>query len=589
GYTYEWRRGGETAVLQSTKTASNIPAGDYEVTITDKNGCSITKQVSIIDAIEAFISSRSVCEDDGNEDAIRTSYFQVEDLSAHGGVGPYTYSWDFGSGATNQIRSGVGEHTVYYSAIGNKTISLTVTDSQGKSFTATQVLYVGKCYEPCGKSENFSFNPDNIYIGDSNGNPVNTKDVIDCNTTINKYIFIKVDKSANAYNPYIELVYTISNSLTSTTNTYYENDCKSGPDIDDDPNDNKDNLVGDYIKLTSNPINFVCGDNLNVESFYITWTNVSKKKCGQNNNAFCYSTNEPVVVPTPLKAEATSTPLSCKGSSSGSISVKASGGYAPYGFNLTGTNDSYGNSSNFNNLDAGDYTIYVKDSRGNTTTTQVTVTEPSSSVTATTSVENPTCFGDLGSATVTGEGGTPFTTGEPYHYLWNDATEQTTATATGLTPGDYTVTVIDANGCQTIGSVTIAQPVELTQAQAGEDQIFNCGTNSTRLEANVPETGNGQWSITSGSGATIEDPSDPTSAFSGPAGTYVLRWTISNDDNTCSNYDEVSITFKDDCSTLDFDGIDDYILFTDDYGLSSGKFSIEAWVKPNSITGTQTV
>ncbi len=34
-----------------------------------------------------------------------------------------------------------------------------------------------------------------------------------------------------------------------------------------------------------------------------------------------------------------------------------------------------------------------------------------------------------------------------YTYLWDDASAQTTATAVGLSPGDYTVTVTDANGC----------------------------------------------------------------------------------------------------------------------------------------------
>ena len=41
-----------------------------------------------------------------------------------------------------------------------------------------------------------------------------------------------------------------------------------------------------------------------------------------------------------------------------------------------------------------------------------------------------------------------------------DASGQTTATAVGLSPGDYTVTVTDANGCTitTTPAVTITQP-----------------------------------------------------------------------------------------------------------------------------------
>jgi hypothetical protein len=55
-----------------------------------------------------------------------------------------------------------------------------------------------------------------------------------------------------------------------------------------------------------------------------------------------------------------------------------------------------------------------------------------------------------GGATATVSGGVA-----PYTYLWNDPNMQTTATATDLAPGDYTVIVTDANGCTTEGTVTV--------------------------------------------------------------------------------------------------------------------------------------
>src|SRR5690606_29215329 len=114
-------------------------------------------------------------------------------------------------------------------------------------------------------------------------------------------------------------------------------------------------------------------------------------------------------------------------------------------------------------------------------------------------------------ATVIARGGTPFTQSETYTYLWNDASEQITATATGLTAGNYTVTVIDANGCQVLTEVTITEPEQLSVAEAGDDQTFNCGFNSTFLNANTPETGVGIWTIESGTGGTITDTTDPKS------------------------------------------------------------------------------
>lgn len=56
----------------------------------------------------------------------------------------------------------------------------------------------------------------------------------------------------------------------------------------------------------------------------------------------------------------------------------------------------------------------------------------------------------IGSATISVTGGVA-----PYTYSWNDPQNQTTATATGLAAGTYTVTVTGANGCSSITSVAV--------------------------------------------------------------------------------------------------------------------------------------
>lgn len=69
---------------------------------------------------------------------------------------------------------------------------------------------------------------------------------------------------------------------------------------------------------------------------------------------------------------------------------------------------------------------------------------------------NVNCFGGSnGTATVTPGGGGPI-----YTFMWNNG--QTTTTATGLSQGNYTVTVSDANGCTNTQTVTITQPAALT-------------------------------------------------------------------------------------------------------------------------------
>lgn len=78
-------------------------------------------------------------------------------------------------------------------------------------------------------------------------------------------------------------------------------------------------------------------------------------------------------------------------------------------------------------------------------TTWITVTNPSITTTNTPDV----CSQGIGTATaVPGASSSP-----PYTYLWSNG--QTTQTATGLTAGNYTVSVVNGNGCTATGTVTI--------------------------------------------------------------------------------------------------------------------------------------
>jgi hypothetical protein len=73
-----------------------------------------------------------------------------------------------------------------------------------------------------------------------------------------------------------------------------------------------------------------------------------------------------------------------------------------------------------------------------------------------------------GTATVTVSGGAA-----PYTYEWSDG--QTTETATDLVPGEYTVTVTDANGCTVTGTVDV---MVSTQAIEGLNSFY-MGPNPT--------------------------------------------------------------------------------------------------------------
>ena len=146
-----------------------------------------------------------------------------------------------------------------------------------------------------------------------------------------------------------------------------------------------------------------------------------------------------------------STNLVCNGSASGSVSVTPTSGTTP--FTYTWSNGS--TTANVSNLAAGVYNVTVLDATSASASGSVTVNQPSALI-ATIFVPNVQCYGELTSLVeVTPSGGI-----NPYSYHWsNNSTEQN---LNNLTPGNYSVTVSDANGCSVVDSATIRTAPLLT-------------------------------------------------------------------------------------------------------------------------------
>ncbi|GAA4461641.1 hypothetical protein GCM10023093_06630 [Nemorincola caseinilytica] len=92
-------------------------------------------------------------------------------------------------------------------------------------------------------------------------------------------------------------------------------------------------------------------------------------------------------------------------------------------------------------------------------------------VTTTVTVDTPTCNGyNNGSATVLPTSGTG-----PYVYSWSTAPPQSTATATGLTAGSYTVIVMDAKGCMDTNVAVLLNPAPRIISIATSTNPTTCG------------------------------------------------------------------------------------------------------------------
>ena len=138
------------------------------------------------------------------------------------------------------------------------------------------------------------------------------------------------------------------------------------------------------------------------------------------------------------------------GLASGTATITETGGTPPYSY-LWAPAGGTGATAAF--LAAGDYTVTVTDSKGCFENIAVKLTDvfPTISII---NKKDASCFGESdGAATAFVSGGRP-----PYTYSWNTVPPQTTATATNLPAGNYTVTVFDANVCIIPASVQIAEP-----------------------------------------------------------------------------------------------------------------------------------
>jgi gliding motility-associated-like protein len=222
----------------------------------------------------------------------------------------------------------------------------------------------------------------------------------------------------------------------------------------------------------------------------------------------------------PLVLVPTSIPVACFGDATGSAGVLVSGGTAPYAYQWPSLPGITANSAN--NLSAGTYTVIVTDAKGCVQQTSVVVTQPSAPLSGTATVTNVNCYGDVtGSISISMVGGT-----SPYTFNWSSLPGFSSANATNLTAGTYTVTATDANGCTFPLNVTVTQPsAPLMVATSGTDALcFGEASGSAQVAATG---GTAPYSYSWNS-----NPAQNTAAATGLlAGTYTV---IVTDANGCS-------------------------------------------------------
>ncbi|HEX8562724.1 MAG TPA: T9SS type A sorting domain-containing protein [Flavobacterium sp.] len=506
GFTYNWTPGNPSG--DGTASVSGLTAGDWTVTVTSSCGSTASTTFSITQP-QALTSTQSQsnvsCNGGSNGSAT---------IIPTGGAGGYTYFWspNVSSGAT---ASGL--------SAGN--YSVTVTDANGcttsKNFTITSPNVLAASQSQTNVSCNGENNGTATVVASGgtgsysySWSPSGGNGATASGLSAGNYMVTITDANSCT----IQKNFTISQPTSSLTATQSQSNvsCNSG-------NNGSATVVasggaGSYsYSWSPSGGNGATASGLSAGNYTVTITDANN--CSIQKN-FTISS------PEALTATQSQTNVSCNGGNNGSATVVASGGTGSYSYSWS---PSGGTGATASGLSAGDYTVTVTDANSCSIQKNFTISAPSA-LTATQSQTNVSCNGGSnGSATVVASGGTG-----SYSYSWSPS-GGTEATASGLSAGDYTVTITDANSCSIQKNFTISSPEALTATQSQNNVSCFGGSNGSATVVASGGTGSYSysWSPSGGNGATASGLS---------AGDYTVTIT---DNNGCTSTETITISQPD--------------------------------------------
>ena len=447
-YYYSWSNG------EFTQTINSLNSGTYIVTVTDDFGCTVVDSVTVIGPASPLTVSIS-----SQNNVLCFGDFGSATVSAIGGVGSYVFDWSNGELTSTATALNIGIHqiTVTDDNACQATTSVTITGPSSAISTSVVSQNNVNCFGESNGAVTLSVSggtPNYFYNWSNGATTLSVTGLIAGTYTVT------VSDDNSCLDPITIIISEPSTALVVTLNTS-ANLC-----------------FGDSIGVASSVVNGGTAAYDYLWSNGSTAANLTSLSAGTYNltvtdNNGCTTTGSGVVSQpvSPLSiALVSQTDELCFGDLNGAAEVIGSGGT---GFYIYDWSDGQ-LSATAVNLAASIYTASVTDENNCIAVTTVTINGQTGILSASITAQiNISCFGDAGSATVTPTNGSGL-----YNYLWNTTPAQTTATATGLSTGIYTVTVSDANGCSTtvLASVTITGPsVPLSSSITAQTNILCFG------------------------------------------------------------------------------------------------------------------
>ncbi len=240
-----------------------------------------------------------------------------------------------------------------------------------------------------------------------------------------------------------------------------------------------------------------------------------------------------ITEPAAINVSATTTGASCFGLSNGSITATANGGTPSYSYTATDGSATF-NSANgsFGGLLAGNYTVVVTDNNTCTASTNAVVSEPTQ-INVSAIANDVTCFQRTdGSINATATGGS-----SGYNFVLSTGSNNSTGLFTNLVAGNYSLTVTDNGNCSSTTTAQIVEPglVEVTVVPNPTETSLG---NPVQLNITSNQSGTVSYNWVPAIGLTCADCDNPF--FEGiNTITYTVNVTTSNG---CSGSSKVTAT-----------------------------------------------
>lgn len=455
--------------LISTALWDSLPAGNYQIVVTDQNGC-IDDSLVVITQPQQIIAQTQTTTANCNQ-----SNGSIL-VNAQGGIGVLNYSLD--------SIAFVVSNTFNNLAAGNYTVYVRDANSCAVTFP--------------------------VSVSNLNGPVISgiVKIDLDCNGDSDGTILINANGGSGA------LQFSINNgSSFSASNSFSSLIAGTYQIVVADTAGCNETAVIDILQppaivVASTNYNTACGQNNGaiavtasggtgsllfamdsvtfsaVDSFPNLFAGAYTITVMDANNCLVYYHTNVNNILAPAITNVTKKDLTCYNNNTGEIKIFAAGGFGVLSYSIN-NGVSYQSSNVFNAIAAGTYAVAVKDANGCIANSTITINQPDSLANNIT-FSNELCSYNNGSILINATGGTT-----PYLYSTDSGTVYTnTFNYTSLNAGTFNVIVKDNKGCKTSEQIIIN---DLAAPQINNTLItnVNCYDESNGVLQPVTTNGNG--------------------------------------------------------------------------------------------------